>query len=96
LRFARAHRASVDYDFFTERALRRSSLEELMPFLRTAQVLQETHDTLTVLASSDAADKRPVKLSFFGSISFGRVGEPQWTDDGIVQVASLEISSQPR
>ena len=36
------------------------------------------------------ADQRPVKLSFFGSITFGRVGEPQWTDDGIVQVASLE------
>ncbi len=84
------HRASVDFDFFTERALDRSSLEELLPFLRTAQVLQETPDTLTVLAFSDAADKRPVKLSFFGSITFGRVGEPQWTDDGIVQVASLE------
>jgi hypothetical protein len=84
------HRASVDFDFFTERALDRSSLEKLLPFLRAAQVLQETPDTLTVLASSDADDKRPVKLSFFGSITFGRVGEPQWTDDGIVQVASLE------
>ncbi len=84
------HRASVDFDFFMERALDRSSLEELLPFLRTAQVLQETPDTLTVLAFSDVADQRPVKLSFFGSITFGRVGEPEWTDDGIVQVASLE------
>ena len=84
------HRASVDFDFFTERALDRVSLEEPLPFLRTAQVLQESPDTLTVLASSDAANERPVKLSFFGSIAFGRAGEPQWTDDGIVQVASLE------
>lgn len=84
------HRTSVDFDFFTERALHRASLEGPLPFLRRAQVLQESPDTLTVLASSDAANERPVKLSFFGSITFGRVGEPQWTDDGIVQVASLE------
>jgi len=84
------HRTSVDFDFFTGRALDRASLANSLPFLRTAQVLQESPDTLTVLASSEAADQRPVKLSFFGSIHFGRVGEPQWTDDGIVQVASLE------
>jgi hypothetical protein len=84
------HRASVAFDFFTERALDHASLEGALRFLKAAQVLQESLDTLTVLASSDAADQRPVKLSFFGSITFGRVGEPQWTDDGIVQVASLE------
>jgi hypothetical protein len=84
------HRASVDFDFFTERALDRSSLEALLPFLRTAQVLQETPDTLTVLASPEGADQRPVKLSFFGTMTFGRVGEPQWTDDRMVQVASFE------
>lgn len=84
------HRTSIDFDFFTERALHRASLEKQLPFLGRAQVLQESPDTLTVLVASDAADKRPVKLSFFGSITFGRVGEPQWTDDGIVQVASLE------
>jgi hypothetical protein len=84
------HRASLDFDFFTERALDRSSLEELLPFLRTAQVLQETPDTLTVLASSERADQQPVKFSFFGTIPFGRVGEPQWTADGMVQVASFD------
>lgn len=84
------HRTSVDFDFFSERALDRLSLEKLLPFLRTTKVLQETPDTLTVLAVSDTAEERPVKLSFFGSITFGRVGEPEWTDDGIVQVASLE------
>jgi hypothetical protein len=84
------HRASVDFDFFTERALDRSSLEKLLPFLRLAQVLQETPDTLTVLTISGAAEQFPVKLSFFGAITFGRVGEPEWTNDGIAQVASLE------
>jgi hypothetical protein len=84
------HRTSVDFDLFTERALDRASLKEALPFLRTAQVLQESPDTLTVLASSDGANERPVKLSFFGSITFGRVGEPQWTDDWNIQVASLD------
>lgn len=84
------HRTSVDFDFFTERALDRAALAGPLPFLRTAQVLQESPDTLTVLASSDAPNEPPVKLSFFGSIHFGRVGEPQWTDDRIVQVASFE------
>ena len=31
-----------------------------------------------------------MKISFFGTLSFGRVGEPELTDDGIVQVASLD------
>jgi hypothetical protein len=84
------HRTSIDFDFFTDRALDRASLEKPLPFLGRAQVLQESPDTLTVLVASDAANERPVKLSFFCSITFGRVGEPQWTDDGIVQVASIE------
>lgn len=29
-------------------------------------------------------------MSFFGTINFGRVGEPEITDDGILQVASLD------
>lgn len=31
-----------------------------------------------------------VKVSFFGTIGFGRVGEPEVTDDGVLQVASLD------
>jgi hypothetical protein len=84
------HRASVDFDFFSDRALDRVGLEGLLPFLRKAQVLQEGPDILTVLASPGVTDERPVKLSFFGSITFGRVGDPQWTDDRMMQVASLE------
>jgi hypothetical protein len=88
------HRTSVDFDFFTERTLDRAELADKLPFLRKAQVLQEGPDTLTVLASlagpDDGPGDRPVKLSFFGSIKFGRVGEPQWTSDGVVQVASFE------
>jgi hypothetical protein len=30
-----------------------------------------------------------VKVSFFGAINIGRVGEPETTEDGAVRVASL-------
>ena len=78
------HRASVDFDFFNERALDKAALRAAMPLLSEAAVLQDSTDTLTVLANSD----RPVKISFFGGIAFGRVGEPDLTDDGVLVVAS--------
>ncbi len=31
-----------------------------------------------------------MKVSFFGMIAFGRVGEPDFTDDGVLQVASFD------
>jgi hypothetical protein len=61
-----------------------------MPFLGAARVLQDRPDTLTLLAASDGGTNDAVKVSFFGSITFGRVGVPQWTSDHIAQVASPE------
>lgn len=84
------HRTSVDFDFFTEHPLVRSALEQGLPFLRRSQVLQSTLDTLTTLISLDTPYGESVKLSFFGSVNFGRVAEPQWTSDGIAQVASFD------
>ena len=37
--------------------------------------------------TDDSAD--PVKVSFFGGIDTGRVGDPERTDDGVLRVASL-------
>lgn len=84
------HRTSVDFDFFTERQLQRSAVLERLPFVRNAEVLQDTPDTFTVLVTHNGSNDPPVKVSFFGSIAFGRVAEPQWTEDGIVQVASCD------
>ena len=83
------HRSSVDFDFFTERPLDRAALGNAFPFLSTAQVLQDSPDTFTALATN-AGDETSVKLSFFGAIDFGRVGEPEWTDDMVLQVASFD------
>lgn len=83
------HRSSVDFDFFTDRELNKQAIYKAMPVLQSAQILQESADTL-VLSVISSAMKAPVKLSFFGGISFGRFGEPELTDDGVLRVASLD------
>ena len=78
-----AHRASVDFDFFTSETFDAERLLRL-PFASDAEVLQRQPDTLTLSVARSA----PVKVSFFGGVDFGRVGDPQRTADGILQVAS--------
>ena len=34
--------------------------------------------------------KEPVKISFFAEIAFGRYGEPELTEDGVLRVAALD------
>jgi len=83
------HRASVDFDFFTERQLDIKSLYSTLPLLKFATVLQQQADGLAVLhENSDGLGI--VKLSFFGGIDFGRVGEPQFIEGGVLLVASLD------
>jgi hypothetical protein len=84
------HRSSVDFDFFGADPLHKNLLQEAFPFLSTATAIQDEPNTYTVLVSCDLPDPRHVKVSFFGGIRFGRVGEPSWTEDGVLQVASLE------
>jgi len=84
------HRTSVDFDFFSANALDRSALFSAMPFLKAAQVLQDQPETLTLLVSPTGRSSDTVKVSFFGSITFGRAGMPQWTIDRVAQVASPE------
>ncbi|HWF62813.1 MAG TPA: nucleotidyl transferase AbiEii/AbiGii toxin family protein [Nitrospira sp.] len=83
------HRPSLDFDFFTDRPLRKNELYAALPFLRRSTLLQETPDTITVLYP-DSQTEPHVKLSFFGSLTFGRIGEPEMTSDGIAQVAGLD------
>ena len=84
LRFA--HRPSVDFDFFAHDDLDHRELERALPFSSRAETLQESANTRTWLVASSGGD---VKVSFFGAIQFGRVGEPEPTDDGTLRAASL-------
>lgn len=82
------HRRSVDFDFFTERRLSRFSLRQRLSFLGESSVIQDRPDTLTVLVPAGAGAF--VKVSFFGGIDFGRIEEPELTNDGVLQVASAD------
>jgi hypothetical protein len=84
------HRQSIDFDFFTERPLDRDSLHRAMPFLRESLVLQDQADSLGLLVPCAGDGHEQVKVSFFGRIEFGRVGEPDRTDDGMLVIASLD------
>ena len=67
------HRQSRDFDFFSSDPLDRGALRRSALLLAESRTLQDEPDTLTVVAEKGGA---PIKLSFFGGIGFGRVGEP--------------------
>jgi hypothetical protein len=81
------HRASVDYDFFRAEPLDKSKVRGTFPFIASGAILQEDVDTLVVSCGMPSG---AVKLSFFGSIDFGRISDPLQTTDGAMLVASLD------
>jgi len=84
------HRDSVDFDFFSEKTLDRDAIKAAFPFMSHATTLQEQDNTWTVLVTGENSEPEHVKVSFVGAIGFGRVGEPDLTDDGVLQVASFD------
>jgi len=55
-----------------------------------ATSLQDRDNTWVMLVPVDHTPTEYVKLSFFGTIVFGRVAEPDFTDDGVLRVAALD------
>ena len=84
------HRQSVDFDFFTEKQLDKNELQVAFPFIRRSTVLQDAPNSFTFLVPCGESGDKHVKVSFFGGISFGRVGQPDLTEDGVLQVATLD------
>ena len=84
------HRPSVDFDFFSDRLLDKDALQKALPFIKRSNVIQDQTDSFTVLVPAFQVASDHVKVSFFGNLDFGRVGKPQFTDDGVAQVASLD------
>lgn len=80
-----AHRQSVDFDFFCSESFVPHELRASLPFLAGSELLQVAPNTLTIRV----ARPEPVKLSFFGALPIGRVGTPERTEDGVLQIASL-------
>lgn len=84
------HRESVDFDFFSELPLDRAAINAAFPFIATSVVLQDQPNTFTVNVPCGNSEREHVKVSFFGTIGFGRVSSPQFTDDGVLCVAALD------
>lgn len=80
------HRQSVDFDFFSDHEFQPTALIRQFPSLSGATVAQEAPSTLTVLAPVTGSGG--VKVSFFGGLTFGRLGQPDATPDGVMEVAS--------
>lgn len=79
------HRESVDFDFFGNRPIDVSSLEDEIPFLSGAKVTQRAKNTLSVLVDRGA----PVKVSFFGVPKLPRLAPPVIAEDIGLRIASL-------
>ncbi|WP_429454861.1 nucleotidyl transferase AbiEii/AbiGii toxin family protein [Paraburkholderia sp. WC7.3g] len=84
------HRPSVDFDFFTHHQLDKEVIRKFMPFTATAEVLQDRPNTYTILVRYGDTTNNHVRVSFFGGLPFGRVADPEMTDDGVLQVAALD------
>lgn len=84
------HRQSVDFDFFSEKPLDRQMILDALPFLAHSETIQDQKNAWSVIWCAEGSDEGRVKVSFFGAISFGRVGNPETTEDGVLQVASLD------
>ncbi len=72
LRFG--HRESVDLDFFANGELDEAVLRREVQPVRDGTVLVRRPDTLVVATPVGGGELR---LSFFGGVGFGRVGEPE-------------------
>ena len=82
------HRISVDFDFFSDQPVDRKKILAV-PCLKTAKIITEEPESMTFLVEPSGRDSGSVKVSLFGGIPFGRVGEPDWSDDGVARAASL-------
>jgi hypothetical protein len=81
------HRVSVDFDFFRAAPLDKKEIETSFAFMRNAATIQESKNTLVVSAPTPSG---AVRVSFFGGLDLGRMGEPRQTRDTKLLVASMD------
>jgi hypothetical protein len=79
------HRHSIDFDFFGNRPLDLSKIEQEIPFLKGANIIQREKNTLSAVVDRGG----PVKVSFFGLPNLPRLSAPFVAKDNGLAVASL-------
>jgi len=85
-------RISVDFDFFSAHSLDADHLVKGLPFLKGAILQQRAENTASFLIGSG---EDSVAVSFFGGLSFGRVGDPvRFSDNGVFAAGLLDLAAQ--
>jgi hypothetical protein len=79
------HRASEDFDFFSNQEFQPDELERRVPFLRDSVRLQSSPNTLISTVDRNG----PVKVSFFWGLQIRRVQNPEPAEGPGISVASL-------
>jgi hypothetical protein len=79
------HRASVDFDFFSNASFDPERLAEQIPYLRDAERIQLAPDTLTCRVDRGGS----VLMSFFGGLGLGQTAASEQANDTFLHVASL-------
>jgi hypothetical protein len=79
------HRASLDFDFFSNASFDPEQLASTLPYLKDAERVQVAPDTLTCRVDRGGA----VMLSFFGGLGLGQVAEREQVQGMALHVASL-------
>lgn len=79
------HRASADFDFFSNASFDPDDLARNIPYLRDAERVQVGPNTLTCRVERGG----PVLVSFFGGRGLGQVAAREQAEDTSLHVASL-------
>lgn len=79
------HRASVDFDFFSNTPFDPDELAASIPYLLGAERVQVSRNTLTCRIERDG----PVLVSFFGGLGLGRAAPREQVQGRLLYVASL-------
>ncbi len=82
------HRNSVDFDFFSAQPIDPRQLYEALDFLARGRITQEEHNTLTVLAETEAG---PVSVSFFGGLTLRCLELPARIPPGVSLAGTRDI-----
>lgn len=78
-------RQSVDFDFFTDQPVSADVLSRSLAFLDGAELIQSEPNTASFTVDRSGA----IKVSFFGGLTMGRVGQPDRCEDNHVWIATL-------
>lgn len=79
------HRASVDFDFFSNASFDPDELASKLPYLKEAERVQVAPNTLTCRIERGG----PVLVSFFGKLGLGQAAAHDETQDTRLRVASM-------